>query len=292
MADVSLPLSAAPRHGFWYRLARNPNAVFGVAVLVAFAVLAVFAPLFMPGDPLMPVGKPLQWPFAPGGLWLGTDSLGRSIGAGMLHGARISLLIGLSATVIGVLIGVVVGALSGYFGGWWDSALMRVTELFQTIPNFILLVVVMSIVGSNLWTIILAIGLVSWPTIARLVRAEVRAVREREYAVAARGMGFGHLRLIALHIMPNVLSPIILTGSIMVASAILTESALSFMGLGDPNAVSWGSMIGEGRQYLRSAWYVAALPGLCIFFTVLGFNLLGDGLSDALNPRLGRRKDG
>lgn len=287
-APVSAP--APVRMLFWRRLLQNPNALAGFAILLLLTVLAVLAPILAPGDPLRQIGSPLQWPLQDGGFLLGTDSLGRSIAAGMLHGARVSLLIGLSATVIGVATGVVIGACAGYFGGWTESILMRITEVFQTIPNFILLVVVMSIVGSTIWTMIFAIGLVSWPTIARLVRAEVRSVREREFAVAARGMGFGHARLIFLHIMPNVLSPVILTGSIMVASAILTESALSFMGLGDPNVVSWGSMIGEGRQYLRAAWYVAALPGFCIFVTVLAFNLLGDGISDALNPRLSRRR--
>jgi peptide/nickel transport system permease protein len=282
------PAGLPGRFSEGFCLRRVHNAVFGVAILAGLALLAALAPLLAPGDPLRQAGKPLQWPLGDSRILFGTDSLRRSMATEILYGARVSLLIGLSAALFGIATGVLIGAMAGYFGGWIDSFLMRVTESFQTVPNFILLVVIMSIVGPNIRTIIFAIGPVSWPTIARLVRSEVRAVREREYAVAAQGLGFGHARIIVVHILPNVVSPIILTGSIMVASAILTESALSFMGLGDPNTVTWGSMIGAGRQYLRSAWYVAAMPGGCIFLTALAFNLLGDGISDVLNPRLGR----
>lgn len=266
-------------------LLRDPTACAGLVILAFFGMLALLAPWLAPGDPTRIVGTPLQWPTLGSSSPLGIDSMGKDVLSGLLHGARVSIGIGLVATLIGIGLGVTVGALAGYFGGWVESILMRITEMFQTIPNFILLVVVVSIVGPSITTIILAIGAVSWTTLARLVRAEFRSVRAKEYIAAAQGLGYGHGRIILRHILPNVLSPIILTASIMVASAILTESALSFMGLGDPNAVTWGSMIGEGRQYLRSAWFLAVLPGVCIVLTVLSLNLFGDGLNDALNPR-------
>lgn len=285
-SDGLAVLASERRRSVFWVLTANPLCVAGLAILSASLLLAVFAGLLAPGDPLAPVGRPLQWPGQHRDFPLGTDSMGRDMLAGLLYGARVSLLVGFSATVIGTGVGVLVGALSGYFGGWIDSLLTRLTEIFQTIPNFILLVVMISIIGPSVATIIVAIGLVSWTTIARLVRAEFRSIKAREYVIAAKAVGVRDTWIILRHILPNALSPIILTASIMVASAILSESALSFMGLGDPNAVSWGSMIGEGRQYLRSAWYVSALPGLCIVLTVLSLNLIGDGLSEALDPRL------
>lgn len=265
---------------------RNPTAMTGLLLLLLIVAAAVAAPTLYPEDPLAMVSRPLLWPGQSAEFPLGTDSLGRDVAAGLMHGARISLLVGVAATAIGLTLGTVVGALAGYFGGRTDMLLMRLTEAFQTIPGFILLVVLVAIAQPTLGTITGAIGLVTWPTVARLVRSEFRAIREKEYVMAARSLGYGHLRIILSEIMPNALPPIIVSSSMMVASAILSESALSFMGLGDPNVVSWGSMIGAGRELLRTAWYLTALPGLAIVVSVLALNLLGDGLNDALNPRL------
>nr|WP_234894054.1 ABC transporter permease [Sinorhizobium meliloti] len=231
------------------------------------------------------VGKPFLWPGQDPGFPLGTDSLGRDVLAGILHGSRISLFVGLMATALGLTFGVFVGAIAGYFGGWIDDLLVRLIEIFQTLPSFVLLVVLVAIVQPSATTVTLAIAVISWPTVARLTRAEFRAIREKDFVMAARSLGFGDGRIIFCEILPNALPPIIVTSSVMVATAILMESALSFMGLGDPNVVSWGSMIGTGRELVRTAWYLTALPGLAIVFTVLALNLIGDGLNDALNPR-------
>ncbi|MBV7522614.1 ABC transporter permease [Ensifer sp. ENS12] len=263
----------------------NPNALFGTAFLALVIAVALLAPVLYPDDPLSMVGKPFLWPCQDPAFPLGTDSLGRDVLAGILHGSRISLFVGLVATALGLTFGVVVGAIAGYFGGWVDDLLVRLIEIFQTLPSFVLLVVLVAIVQPSATTVTLAIAVISWPTVARLTRAEFRAIREKDFVMAARSLGFGHGRIIFREILPNALPPIIVTSSVMVATAILMESALSFMGLGDPNVVSWGSMIGTGRELVRTAWYLTALPGLAIVFTVLALNLIGDGLNDALNPR-------
>jgi peptide/nickel transport system permease protein len=254
-------------------------------ILVLTILAALLAPVLYPGDPLSMVGRPLLWPGQNSAFPLGTDSLGRDLAAGLFHGARISLLIGIAATLIGLTLGILVGAIAGYSGKWIDDVLVRLIELFQTVPSFVLLVVLVAIAQPSIVTVTWAIGLITWPTIARLVRAEFRALREKEFVTAARSLGYGHGRIIFREILPNALPPIIVTASVMVATAILMESALSFLGLGDPNVVSWGSMIGSGRELLRTAWYLTGMPGLVIVLTVLSLNLIGDGLNDALNPR-------
>lgn len=266
-------------------LRRHPPALIGVAILASVVLLALLAPLLFPGDPLAITGEPFLWPFASLAHPLGTDSLGRDILAGVAHGARVSLRIGLSATALGLVLGVAAGALAGYKGGWTDAVISRLIEIFQTVPSFVLLVVLVAITEPSAGTLSAAIAIVTWPTVARLARAEFRSLREKDFVLAARSLGYSHTRIICHEILPNALPPIVVTASVMVASAILMESALSFMGLGDPNVVSWGSMIGQGREYLRSAWYISALPGLAIMLTVLALNLIGDALNEALNPR-------
>lgn len=266
------------------RFLRNPTAVGGLIFLLAVAALALLAPLLYPGDPLAMDADPLLWPGQDWHYPLGTDALGRDLMAGVVHGGRVSLQVGLLASLFGVALGLSIGALAGYFGGRIDYCLQRLIEIFQTMPSFVLLVALVAIAQPSVPTLIFAIGIISWPTVARLMRAEVRSIREREYVLAARSVGYTHLRIIICEVLPNVLPTLIVTASIMVASAVLMESALSFMGLGDPNQVSWGSMIGSGREQIRTAWYLTAIPGLAIFLTVLAFNLMGDGLSDAFNP--------
>lgn len=266
------------------RFLRNPTALAGLVFLIAITALAVFAPLLYPDDPLGMEADALLWPGQDWHYPLGTDALGRDVMAGVVHGGRVSLQVGILASLFGVLLGLNVGAAAGYFGGRIDYALQRLIEIFQTMPSFVLLVALVAIAQPSVPTLIFAIGIISWPTVARLVRAEVRSIREREYILAARSVGYTHLRIIVLEVLPNILPTLIVTASIMVASAVLMESALSFMGLGDPNQVSWGSMIGSGREQIRTAWYLTAIPGLAIFLTVLAFNLIGDGLTDAFNP--------
>jgi peptide/nickel transport system permease protein len=264
----------------------NPTAVIGLAVLTVVVLTALAAPLLFPDDPLSMVARPLLWPGQNPRFPLGTDTLGRDVLAGLVHGSRVSLLIGATATLVSLAAGILVGALAGYFGGRTDDILVKLIEVFQTMPGFILLIVLVAIAQPSVPAITLAIGAVSWPPVARLVRGEFRSLREMEFVMAARGLGYGHGRIILREILPNALPPVIVMASVTVATAILMESALSFMGLGDPNVVSWGGMIGAGREMLRTAWYLSALPGLAIVLTVLSLNLIGDGLNDALNPRL------
>ncbi len=270
---------------FWQRYRRNRAALLGLVLFAVVLAMAATAGLIEPVDPLRRAGAPLTWPFQNWQTPLGTDQLGRDILAGLFHGARISLLIGVVATLISVGIGVLIGALAGYFGGWLDDLLMRITEAFQTIPNFVLLLTLVAILGSSIENIILAIGIVSWTAPARLVRAEFMSLRQREFVDAARNLGLSDAAIIFREILPNALPPVIVFASVIMALAILLESALAFLGLGDPNYASWGNMIGQGRNVLRTAWYCAMIPGIAILLTVLSFSLLGEGLNEALNPR-------
>jgi peptide/nickel transport system permease protein len=274
---------------FLGRFARNLPAVGGALILLVVIVMALVAPVFYPDSPWDMVAEPFLAPGADAAHPLGSDMMGRDLAAGIFHGARVSLVIGVVATAVALLLGVSVGALAGYFGGWVDNALMRLTELFQTIPAFLFAIVLVAIFQPSVTTIVLAIGVVSWPPVARLTRGEFLSLRSREFVQACIAMGMGDLRIIVLHCLPNALAPIVVTGSLMVASAILTEAGLAFLGLGDPNVMSWGTIIGAGREVLRSAWYVCALPGVAILLTVLAINLVGEGVNDALNPRLKNR---
>lgn len=274
---------------FLHRYARNPAATFGLVLLLAILFLAASAGWLFPHDPLSLAGRPLQWPLTNANFLLGTDHVGRDIGAQIFHGARISLFIGLIATVIAISIGIVVGAVSGYYGGLLDDALMRITEAFQILPNFLLLLVLVAVFGSKLQTVIVAIGVVSWPAAARLTRAEFLSLRHREFVQAGRTLGLGDFQLIFREILPNALPPIIVYASVIMAVAILLESALAFLNLADPNVPSWGNLIGGGRGVLRVQWYVSAIPGVAILLTVLAVSLVGQGLNDALNPRLKNR---
>ncbi len=265
---------------------RNPAGLTGGLLLLLMIIMALSAPLMFPGDPLDMVAQPLLRPGEQSAYPLGTDALGRDVLAGIAHGARVSLAIGASAALLSLLIGIVVGGCGGYFGGWTDKMLVRLTELFQTMPAFLVVVVLVAIGTPSVKLIAFSIGIAAWPTVARLVRAEFRRLREADFVLAARIQGYSHVRIMFHEMLPNALPAIIVTTSVMVASAILMESALSFLGLGDPNLLSWGSMIGSGREMLRTAWYLTALPGLALVLAVLALNLLGDALNDALNPRL------
>ena len=266
------------------RFARHRPALVGLVILAAVVVAAAFAGVAYPGNPFAIVGKPFTPPL--GEYPLGTDMLGRDLAAGVLHGARTTLLVGFAATLIATALGVTIGGLAGYFGGRVDTLLMRFTELFQTIPFFLFAILLVAVLGSSLGKIIFAIAVVSWPPMARLVRGEFMAMRNREFVQACVSLGMGHARIIVVHILPNTLSAIVVTGSLMIATAILIESGLSFLGLSDPNVMSWGYIIGSGRSVLRTAWWICAAPGVAILLTVMAINLVGDGLNDALNPRL------
>jgi peptide/nickel transport system permease protein len=268
---------------------RNRGAAVGLAVLALVGVAAATAGLLFPYSPWDMRGAPFM---PPGGMefLLGSDSLGRDVAAGMAYGARVSLLIGAVSTMVAVLLGITLGAVAGYAGGVADDAIMRFTEFFQTVPSFMLAVVLVAIFSPSLGSIVAAIAIVSWPPVARVIRAEFLSLRSREFVSAAEVLGRSRTAIIFREILPNALSPIIVLASLMVASAILLESGLSFLGLGDPNLISWGFMIGAGRSVIRIAWWMSVFPGIAIFLTVLALNLVGEGLSDALNPRLARRR--
>lgn len=267
-------------------LLRSPGAVAGLGVLLLIVLVALAAGHLYPGDPLDMAGQPLLTPGEDWDFPLGTDALGRDIAAGLAHGARVSLLVGVTAALVSVVIGTLIGALAGYFGGRVDRTLTWLIELFQTTPSFLLVVVVVSITQSTIGVIAVVIGLTSWDTVARLVRAEFRALLNADFVLAARTVGYSTRWIIFREVLPNALPPIIITASVIVASAILTESSLSFLGVGDPNKISWGSMIGTGRDMLRSALYLTAIPGAVLVITVFSLNLVGDALISALNPRL------
>lgn len=269
---------------FWQLFIRNRSALLGLVLLSGVLLLAIAAPIFFPGDPFASVGKPFLPPL--GTFLLGTDQLGRDVLAGIAHGARTSILIAVIATTISILVGTTIGSLAGYFGGRLDNYLMRFTEFFQTIPSFVFAIVLVAVLQPSIRSIVIAVAVVTWPPVARLVRGEVLSMRSREFVEACICLGMKDSQIIFREILPNVLSPIVVTGSLMIATAILIESALAFLGLGDPNIMSWGFMIGAGRTFLRTAWWLCALPGIAILITVLAINLVGEGLNDVLNPRL------
>jgi peptide/nickel transport system permease protein len=268
---------------------RNKGAAAGFVLLLLVVVIAAAAPQLFPFSPWDMQGAPFSPPGEDGFL-LGSDSLGRDVAAGIAYGAHVSLLVGAVSTVVALLAGVSLGALAGYLGGWVDDAVMRFTELFQTVPGFVLAVVIVAIFTPSLASIVFAIAVVSWPPVARVVRAEFMSLRSREFVQAAEVLGRSRLSIVIGDILPNALGPIVVLASLMVASAILLEAALSFLGLGDPNMMSWGFMIGQGRSVIRIAWWMSVFPGVALFLTVLALNLVGEGLTDALNPRVSRRR--
>ena len=267
---------------------RNFSAVCAMLVLIVIIILAIFGPSLYPTDPFEMVWMPFSPPGQEGFL-LGTDYLGRDLMAGLVHGARVSILVGISAAFMSVVIGITIGALAGYYRGTVEEILMRLTEFFQVLPTLLFSMVIVALFGASLPMIVIAIGLVSWTAVARITRAEFLRIRELEFVMASRASGASDFRLIFSVILPNALPPIIVQAALMVGSAILFEAGLSFLGLSDPNIVSWGQIIGSNRQYILDASYTVTVPGLAIFVTVLAISLVGDGLNDALNPKLRRR---
>jgi peptide/nickel transport system permease protein len=267
------------------RFARNGAAVAGAAFLLALVLAAILAPAYAPDGPWALDNTPLLEPFISAQAPLGTDSLGRDTLAGLLYGARISLTVGLVSASTATLIGIIVGAVAGYYRGIADDILMRLTEFFQTIPSMIFSIVLVAILRPSIVSIITAIAVVSWPPVARLVRGQFLTLRSREFVEAALVTGQPAHTIMFREILPNAIAPVVVLASLMVGSAILLESAISFLGLGDPNRVSWGYMIGASRDLIRLAWWNSAFPGLVIALTVLAINLVGEGLNDALNPR-------
>ncbi len=274
---------------FLKHFATNRGAVIGASIFLLVILMGLTCSVLFEESPWMMVAQPLLLPFQDSQYWLGTDMLGRDIAAGLAYGARVSLLVGVVSTLVAVLVGVLIGAAAGFYGGWVDDVLMRFTEFFQTIPQLAMAVVLVAILSPNIYSIVGAIAVVSWPPVARLVRGEFLSLKQREFVQAAVVIGQRPARIIFTQILPNAISPIIVTASLMIATAILTESALAFLGLGDRNMMSWGFMIGASRTMLREAPWMSVMPGVAILLTVLAINLIGEGLNDAMNPQLRRR---
>lgn len=260
----------------------------GLAGLLLILLLAASADLIRAGNPLDMVAQPGQWPGANADFPLGTDLMGRDILAGVVHGARTSLLIGLSCGLLAALLGIALGVVSGYFRGGVEALVLRLIEFFQIMPSLLFTVTLVAIVGPSMGTIVFGIVITNWPSVARIVRAEVLRVRESEYVQASRVIGLGDFALVLRHVVPNVVTPAIALVSVLSGTAILSESTLSFLGLGDPNVATWGGMIDEGRKALFSGWYMSAIPGAAIATTVVALGLVGNGLNEALHPRRGQ----
>ena len=267
---------------------RNPSAIVGLVLLLAIVLLSVFGPMLYVADPFEIRAAPLTPPFDPDA-WFGTDYLGRDVMTSLLYGGRATLLVGAIAALLSVVIGTAIGAFAGYYGGRIDGVLMRITEFFQVLPALLFAMVVVTLFAPSLLTVTLSIGLVSWPGTARLARGEFMRYRDLEFVRAERSIGAGNARIIWKVILPNAFAPLIVSATLAIGAAILFEAGLSFLGLGDPNQMSWGMMIGSSRQYVLSCWWAVAFPGAAIFVTVLAVSLIGDGLNDALNPKLRER---
>ena len=265
---------------------RSPLTVAGLVLIIALALIAVSAPLIAPMDPLKQIlSTRLKPPSAEH--WMGTDQLGRDVLSRMIYGARISILIGTVVVGLAASIGTVVGLIAGYAGGWLDEGLMRLTDVFFAFPALILAMAISGALGPSLTNAMIAIAIVSWPVYARLVRAQVLSLREREYVEAAHSLGASSPRIIWQHILPNTLAPLLVQASFDMGGAILSAAGLSFIGFGaQPPTAEWGVMISDGRNYIVTQPWLSLFPGLAILLTVAAFNLIGDGLRDALDPRL------
>ena len=276
-------MSVRSRHDLLRRLRRRPLGLAGLIGAGLFVLIAVVGPWVSPYDPLALRPDTLQPPGAP--YWFGTDDVGRDIFSGVLHGARVSLLVGLLSALGAVVIGVAVGTLAGYWRGRVDAVLMRVTEWVLVVPQFLIVLVVAAIFGADLRLVVAVIAAVSWPTTARLTRAQFLALAEREFVTAARGLGSPDPRIALREILPNALAPIVVTASLQIPAAILSEASLRFLGLSDPSRLSWGGMLNQAQNFLQQSWWMAFFPGIAIFLTVLSFNLAGEALNEALDPR-------
>ena len=271
----------------WQQFRRNRAAELSLYLIIGFVFVAALAYRLSPYDPFALGDETLIAPR--GDHWMGTDDLGRDTLSRVIHGSRVPLLVGFLATAASMALGILIGSLSGYFGGRTDIVLMRVTEYVLVVPRFFLALLVVAMLGTGIEKIILVIGILGWPEVARVVRAQFLTFREREFVVAARAIGASHAKVIFREILPNAIPPAVVVASILVARAILLEAGLSFLGLGDPNLISWGSLLSEAQERLSASVWLALFPGLAISLLVLCVNLFGDGINDVLNPKLRKK---
>jgi peptide/nickel transport system permease protein len=290
MGEKAVPKSSGEqeklRHLFWKRFRKNGLALVGALIVIFLFIIALMAPVISPYDPgQINIKRVLQEPTAEH--IFGTDSLGRDVLSRMIWGSRISLLVGFVAVGIATLIGIFLGALAGYYGRWADNLIMRFVDIMLCFPTFFLILAVIALLEPNIWNIMIIIGITGWMGVARLVRAEFLSLKERDFTVAEKALGAKDFRIIFRHILPNAMAPILVSATLGVAGAILTESALSFLGIGvQPPTPSWGNILTAGKDNIEIAWWLSLYPGLAILITVLGYNLLGEGIRDAIDPRL------
>ena len=274
--------------GFWEMFYKNKLALTGCGIVLLLFAVSLLAPVIAPYDP---GAIDLRNVLAPpsGEHWFGTDQLGRDVLSRMIWGARISLKVGFVATGLAILIGMILGAVAGYYGGWIDATIMRFVDVMLCFPTFFLILAVIAFLEPSIWNIMIVIGLTGWMGVTRLVRADFISLRERDFVRAARAIGANDARIIFMHILPNALASILVAATLGIAGAILTESALSFLGIGvQPPTPSWGNILTAGKDNIDIAWWLSLYPGLAILITVVGYNLLGEGIRDASDPRLKR----
>lgn len=287
--EANVPRKARSQMGeVWHQFRRNKGAMVGSAIVLIIVFVALFADVFLDYDTQVVgqnVAERLQWPSARH--WFGTDELGRDIFFRVLYGTRFSCSVGLVAVTIGLVIGVTLGAIAGFYGGTLEEVIMRSTDILGAVPNMLMAIVIVSVLGQSIWNLMLAVGITSVPQFVRITRAAVLTVRNQEYVEASKAIGLSNRRIIFKHILPNCLSPIIVQATLRVASAIISASSLSFLGLGVPApSPEWGALLSGGRKYIRDYSYMTLFPGLAIMITVLVLNMMGDGLRDSLDPKL------
>jgi len=275
-------------NSFWKIYNKNKVAVGGLMIVYFFIILALSAPIISPYDPFKINLADRHKPPSREHL-MGTDEFGRDVFSRIIWGSRISMIIGFLAAGISTILGIGLGSISGYYGGMIDDIIMRIVDIFMVIPTFFLILIIIALFGSSMWNVMVVIGITSWPGTARIMRAQFLAVREKEFIEAAKALGANDFKIILFHILPNAIYPVVVNASLQIAGAILTEASLSFLGLGDPSKISWGLMLNRALQYMRQSWWQTIFPGICIFLLVFSFNVIGDGLNDALNPRLRER---
>lgn len=284
--------SSTKRPSLWRQLWKSKTGSLGAVIVAFIALAAILAPWISPHDPaaldpLLRLKPPIWMEGSIPEHILGTDNLGRDILSRLIYGARVSLIVGIGAVIVSGVVGTLLGLVAGFYGKWLNTLIMRIADAFHAIPSILLMLVMLAVVGPGLTTLIFVIGLTSWVSYARVIRGEVLSLKERDYVKAARGVGAKSSRIMMRHIMPNIIPTFIVLSGMNVATTILMESSLSFLGLGiKPPQVSWGSMLSDGKQYIATSWWVATLPGLAITITVLGVIFLGDWLRDMLDPRM------
>lgn len=287
VAEIKYPAQQSGLKTLWRQFSKSKAGVVGLVVILVFIMVAILAPYLTEYDPTVVSKDRLHSPSPQH--YFGTDNVGKDVFAGVLFGARVSLTVGILAALCSFTIGSLVGSLAGYYGGIVDSVLMRVSELFQTMPSFFLALAIVAMLGGGTGVVIIVLGIVSWPATARIIRAKFLSLKEQEFVEAARAIGFGDRYIIFSEILPNAMPPAVVRGTLDIASAILIEAGLSFFGLGDPSVASWGQILQRAQPYLGTAWWLSIFPGIAIFLVVLAFNLVGDALNDAINPELKER---